>query len=467
MGQLTQRVGLVHDLGQLAAAEEVVDRCADGLAVYQAAGGEPLRVFQVDAVLHCALHLQEALAQLLAGQLPDGAHPAVAQVVNVVHLSLAFAHGGYVADGAYQVLRPQALLFDGHVRAELAVHAEPAHRPELIAVRVEELLEDGLLGLLQGEGRSRPQLAVELLDSALVVVAAVLGQSVQNQGIEVLRQDVQLLQPRLGQLLSGLLGDGLARLDEHRLFLFVELHRHGADPLAQLGAGRALGELDGLHVVEQLQQLLVGGVFLVQRTHQEGGRLLAAAVELTDQVVPPVDLHLDPASPLGDDPAGVEHAVAHHLAGEVAARRAVQLADDDPFGPVDDELPAPEHDGHLAQVNVLLQDLVRLVQSDAHVERAPVGEPQLQALLGQVPGLAQPVFDQLQPDALRLIDDGEGLVEYPLQAGVLPLLGRDVSLEELRVRIPLDAGQVRDVYRAAQFGEVTDFHGSTAPRDEG
>ena len=93
VGQLGQGVGLVDDLRQLAAAEEVLDGRADALGVDQRPRGHVLGVLEAHPLLHGAAELEEALAQLVGGQLVDGAQPAVAQVVDVVDVSLVARAG--------------------------------------------------------------------------------------------------------------------------------------------------------------------------------------------------------------------------------------------------------------------------------------------------------------------------------------------------------------------------------------
>jgi hypothetical protein len=97
---------------------------------------------------------------------------------------------------------------------------------------------------------------------------------------------------------------------------------------------------------------------------------------------------------LGDDPAGVELAVAGlDLDDEVDAGRAVELADDDALGAVDDELAAADHDRHVAQVDRLLDGRLALVQAEPDVQGAAVGQAELAALVGLVARLAQVELD--------------------------------------------------------------------------
>ena len=82
--QLGQRVGLVHELRELRAAEELAHRRDDRPDVDQRAGRRLVRVRDRHALPDHALHAQQADAELVLDQLADGAHAAVAQVVDVV-----------------------------------------------------------------------------------------------------------------------------------------------------------------------------------------------------------------------------------------------------------------------------------------------------------------------------------------------------------------------------------------------
>ena len=71
--------------------------------------------------------------------------------------------------------------------------------------------------------------------------------------------------------------------------------------------------------------------------------------------------------------------------------RAVELADDDALGAVDDELAAADHDRHVAEVDRLLEGGLALVEPEPDVERSAVGQAELAALVGVVARLAQVV----------------------------------------------------------------------------
>ena len=79
-----ERVRLVHELRQLRGAEELLDRRDHRTDVDQRLRRDRLDVLGRHALAHDALHAAEADAELVLDQLADGAHPAVAEVVDVV-----------------------------------------------------------------------------------------------------------------------------------------------------------------------------------------------------------------------------------------------------------------------------------------------------------------------------------------------------------------------------------------------
>ena len=65
MGNLGQRVGLVHELGQSVGAEEGVDHARDGLGVDQVDGSELLGVTHVHALTDGAAHTCQTYRELI------------------------------------------------------------------------------------------------------------------------------------------------------------------------------------------------------------------------------------------------------------------------------------------------------------------------------------------------------------------------------------------------------------------
>jgi hypothetical protein len=93
--ELAERVRLVDDLAQLTAPEEEIDRRREGLGVDQVARrdtfADVVGLSSAHALLSGAAQLEEALAELLAGQLENRADAAIAQMVDIVELALTGA----------------------------------------------------------------------------------------------------------------------------------------------------------------------------------------------------------------------------------------------------------------------------------------------------------------------------------------------------------------------------------------
>ena len=83
-GQLGQRVGLVHELAELAAAEELLHRRHDGADVDEGVRRGLLGLLDRHALADDPLHAEQTDAERVLDQLADGADAAVAEVVDVV-----------------------------------------------------------------------------------------------------------------------------------------------------------------------------------------------------------------------------------------------------------------------------------------------------------------------------------------------------------------------------------------------
>src|SRR5690606_8518623 len=113
-----QRVVLVHELGQLAGAEELLDGGDDRPDVDQGLRRDRLDVLRGPALADDALHAGQARADLVLDELADAAQAAVAEVVDVVGLDddrLAVVTDGLDLTGVqlHQVLDRRDDVVDG------------------------------------------------------------------------------------------------------------------------------------------------------------------------------------------------------------------------------------------------------------------------------------------------------------------------------------------------------------------
>src|SRR5262249_52646560 len=144
-GQLRQRVRLVHELRQLAAAEELLHRGNDGPDVDERVRRRLVDLLDGHALAHDALHAQQADAEGVLDQLAIRADAPIAEVVDVVlgvHPAVALDE---VADDGGDVLagdRPAlAVELDAHALSgavELLVELVATDATEVVAAEVEE-----------------------------------------------------------------------------------------------------------------------------------------------------------------------------------------------------------------------------------------------------------------------------------------------------------------------------------------
>jgi len=141
---------------------------------------------------------------------------------------------------------------------------------------------------------------------------------------------------------------------------------------------------------------------------------------------------------------------------EEDARRAVELAHDDPLGAVDDEGAVFGHERDLAEVDLLLLDVpddlllarpVGVEDDEPHhdFQGRRIGQALGDALLDVVAALADLVAHELEGALPAEVADREDALEGPLETDAGALLGLHVLLQELLVGLHLDVDQVRDV----------------------
>ena len=238
---LGERVGLVHELRQLRAAEELLDRRDDGLGV-----DEVVRHRRVDVLVHGhlfldgALHADEADAELVLQQLAYRAHAAVAEVVDVVDAADVPVQAQQVFDDAVEVVRGERLLVDRHVGVELDVELEAADAREVVALGVEEHAVEERAGALQRRRVARTHAAVDLDQCLLGVAGGVLGQRVGEDGAgaptrgRTARWASSLAAPAARR---DVVGHGVVGLEHHLTGLEVDdVGKEGA--ALELGGGR-------------------------------------------------------------------------------------------------------------------------------------------------------------------------------------------------------------------------------------
>ena len=135
----------------------------------------------------------------------------------------------------------------------------------------------------------------------------------------------------------------------------------------------------------------------------------------------------------------------------------MQLADDHPFRTVDDELAPAHHDRNLAEVDLLLRDLVNPLADQPHRDpkRHPVRQTKLAAFVRRVPRLIQLVIKVFKAHRPVVGFDREYLAQQRRQADLLvSLVRRQMLLKVPLVRSRLDLRQRRHSNRIAALREI-------------
>ena len=202
MVQLGQRVGLVHELRKLRAAEELAHGRHHRADVDQRAGRRALRVLDGHALLDHALHAQQAHAELRLDQLAHRAHAAVAQVVDVVGAAScvspccsARSCAPRSAPGPLWSGRAWSMR---HIEAQALVQLVAAHLRQVVAARVEQQRVEQALGVvLRRRVAGAQPLYSSMIASSWVVRAVLVDRRphiiVVGVGVHILEQRFEYL----------------------------------------------------------------------------------------------------------------------------------------------------------------------------------------------------------------------------------------------------------------------------------
>src|SRR3989449_1317145 len=315
--QLREWVRLIHELRQLRAAEERLNDGAHRPRVHEVIQRDPFGIV-VDAhpLLDEPRHARETDRELVRDQLAHRAHPAVAEVVDVVGVAAPLPQLDQVADDRDEVVLREDRVVLGDVHLEALVDLVAPHPAQVVALGVEEEPLQRLPRGLEVRRFTRPQQRVDLLQRLRLGVGRVLEQRVLDEwrlAPPRRQQHVDFRHARLQQLLLKCVrelpppfGDDLSRLGvgdverqdvralplarRRRLRLVAQVERRVPREhrdLADAGAPDRVELLQGELVADLAERLtlLVLGIRDVRR--QQGAQhlaLLGTALELARDV---------------------------------------------------------------------------------------------------------------------------------------------------------------------------------------
>ncbi len=356
MRHLGQRVGLIHELRELARSKKLLDDRRHRFGVYEFLRHQVLGFGQTQAFLDRAFDAHKPDPELVLGELAHGAHAAVAEVIDIVDLALAVFQADQHLHDVDDVVATQdaRTLVARAPEAAIEFHAPDCRK--IVAVETEkQARKEVLRGLLRGRltgahhaidldlrlhgiarridpqrvGNIRTAVELvcveradlgdsglhELLDQVCRHHLVGLGDEFPGAGVDdvlakraprqkrhdMFRRDRKLRHLGLVDLAHMARGDALILLHDHlaRRRCDVEIGLIPAQPLRdELKAHVAVGQQEGIHLKKRLQDILACHA---ERAQKGRGRQLAAPIDAHIQEILRVELEIEPRTAIRDD----------------------------------------------------------------------------------------------------------------------------------------------------------------------
>ncbi len=186
-----QWVGLVHELRQLARAEEFAHSRGRGFRVDQVLWHHCVDFDAGHTFLDRTFHPQKANAILVFHQFTDGTHTAIAQVVNIVDVAAPVAQINKRLDAGNDVFLAQGAHGVFGIQRKAHVHFDPADGGQIIAFAVKEQRVKQGRGRFDGGRFTRTHHAVNVHQRRVAAHVLVRGQRVAHVGADGDIVDVQ------------------------------------------------------------------------------------------------------------------------------------------------------------------------------------------------------------------------------------------------------------------------------------
>ena len=295
--QFGQRIGLVHELTQLAAAKEIPDNGSQRLRIDKLLWRKLFNFCVKDrhTLFDQPLRAGQTQTALVLEQLAHGADTAATKVIYVVHRAFAALEIDQIANGRDKVFLFQQSRLVVLRQTELLLHLVATHATEVITPRVEEDPLEQLPGIRDGRRITGAQLLVKVLQRVVLCAGRVLLDALEEQALiptDVDNFDVVIA--GCAHLFDQFLGQRIVAPRQNALRLGVNdiVFDHEVGELGFVGCFLK-GTL--FNRVEKAQQFVVHPI--TQRA-QEGSRQEFPAtfftVQINIQQIAGVKLDLDP-----------------------------------------------------------------------------------------------------------------------------------------------------------------------------
>ena len=427
VGQLAQRVILIHKLGQLGGSEEFLHSSRHRLDINQGLGGNALRLLGRHSLPHHSFQSGKSDPVLILKQFAHRSDTAVAQMVNIVIISDAVLQVHVVVDGGKNIFLCDMLgnqIMNGSVHSLLKLLRVGILFQKLFQHRIIDQLRDSHFFRIHihevsdiyhhaGEHlyialfRLNPHIGNRRVLNPVRQFSVRLGsglcQHLARSGIHhVFRQHmagnpvsqhqllIKFIPSHLGQIISS----GVKKhAGNQALRAFHRQRLAGPDFFVQLqkalliGFGSILGQGGQKlgFLTEQFQNLRIGADAEGTDQHRDGH--LSGSIYTNVKNIIGVSFVFQPCAPVGNHGAGIQ-LFAQLIVGNpiIDTRRTHQLADDNTFRSVNHEGSRIRHQGQISHENIMLADLIifLIVKSHPDLQRCGVGGIPLRAFFNRI-----------------------------------------------------------------------------------
>ena len=182
VGDLAQRIGLIHELRQLRRAEELAHGGGSRLGVDQVLRHHRIDIDLAHALLDGTLHAKQTEPVLVLHQLADRANAPIAEMVDVVDFAAAIAQVHESPHDRENILATQSTLGVGRIEVHAHVHLHAADGREIVALGIEEQRLEHLLGGVERRRLTGAHHAIDVEQRLLTAVVLVHRERVSDVG---------------------------------------------------------------------------------------------------------------------------------------------------------------------------------------------------------------------------------------------------------------------------------------------
>ena len=132
MSHLGQRVGLIHELGQLRSTKKFLDSSGHRLGIYQVMGHQGLDFLQAHTLLDGTLHPDQSHAVLIFTELTHRAYPPVTEMINIITVTQIIFQPYQVLDTKKNIIFCQSPMLNRGIHSKLGVNLVAADHGKII-----------------------------------------------------------------------------------------------------------------------------------------------------------------------------------------------------------------------------------------------------------------------------------------------------------------------------------------------